>query len=117
MWIFCNEVLTSPFGDQSDAVSGTRSYKYMPLPKGEYLIGETFLVNPPEFQKGAYKDQSGFAWFTRLHPAFSTPRTGLGIHPDGNLPGTEGCIGLKNFDTSSVYSSLKNSRGQKLLVC
>ena len=119
MGFFCNEILKSPFGDQWNAVSGTHSYKYMPLPKGEYLIGETFLVNPPEFQKGAYRDQNGFAWFTRLQPQFSTPRTGLAIHPDGNLPGTEGVHrfeGFRYFSCLFGTHELTRTKVARLLV-
>lgn len=33
-------------------------------------------------------------------------RYGLGIHPDGNVPGTEGCIGLLDSDTSDFRGML-----------
>lgn len=42
-------------------------------------------------------------WFIPLTPTFSTNRTGFGIHPDGNLPGTKGCIGLQNSDTKLFW--------------
>jgi len=51
----------------------------------------------------------GKGWSLDLNPAFVTDRTLLRIHPDGNVPGTEGCIGPScGADQQKVYDSLKD---------
>lgn len=59
-----------------------------PMPKGKYKIisvtdqtGEAFTLN-------------GVGWFALLEPQFSTNRTYLGIHPDGNVEGSLGCLAI-----------------------
>jgi len=47
-----------------------------------------------------YCDSTNNCWFQYIEPQFSTPRTDLGVHPDGNVTGTEGCIGLLDADTA-----------------
>jgi len=49
-------------------------------------------------------------WSLDLDPSFPTDRTLLRIHPDGNVPGTEGCIGVSctGSDQQKVYNSLHN---------
>ena len=50
----------------------------------------------------------GKGWSLDLNPAFDTDRTLLRIHPDGNVPGTEGCNGPScGADQQKVYDSLK----------
>ena len=49
-----------------------------------------------------------YDWFQVIDPQFSTDRTELGIHPDGNLSGTRGCIGLLESDTSAWYDAFKS---------
>ena len=71
-----------------------------PLPYGNYTIKS--LVQPGEIAKmgdqaDAYS-QFGFGWAAILTPLFSTDRTGLWIHCDGNIPGSLGCPVLKFAD-------------------
>ncbi len=68
------------------AISG--SSKLFSLQNGEYKTN-TFRERTTE---AMVKDGVGFS--INLNPTFSTNRSLLRIHPDGNLPGTEGCIGL-----------------------
>src|SRR5690606_3274183 len=44
------------------------------------------------YNKGMNRDGVGFSY--NLNPQFSTGRSLLRIHPDGNNEGTLGCIGL-----------------------
>ncbi len=37
---------------------------------------------------------NGVGFSIDLRPGFRTSRTAIQIHPDGNVPGTLGCIGL-----------------------
>jgi len=43
--------------------------------------------------------QYGVGFFAHLEPQFKTERFDLGIHPDGNIPGSLGCI---VFDANSA---------------
>lgn len=79
--------------DEYKAVSGP--YGLGPLPDGFY---EVLRRNVVAHGLGApYQDpESGLNFFIPLNPLFDTHRSGFGIHPDGNTPGTLGCIGLKS---------------------
>ena len=59
------------------------------LPEGVYM-GRN-LRNRKDNKAMTCPDGSG--WSLDLDPTFMTPRDLLRIHPDGNVPGTEGCIG------------------------
>ena len=54
---------------------------------------------------------NGSGWSLDLNPTFNTDRTLLRIHPDGNVPGTEGCIGPSCQNQQQVYDALKNYYG------
>lgn len=75
-----------------------------PTPYGNYMIKS--LVTPPEVQAmGTQADaysQFGFGWAAVLTPLFSTDRTGLWMHCDGNIQGSLGCevLKFKNRDTN-----------------
>ncbi|MDH5731361.1 MAG: hypothetical protein OEZ58_20435 [Gammaproteobacteria bacterium] len=114
MWLFDGKTLSSPLGQNWVAKSGP--YGKGKLPNGLYTIGSCFEVRPPNYQNGAYKGMDNFAWFCRLEPQFETDRTGLGIHPDGNKPGTKGCVGILNTETRGLFQQLMNNRGEKLKV-
>ena len=82
------------------AVSGSSTKDC--LPNGEYTTNNFRYRND---QAGFIKDGIGFS--VDLLPQFDTNRTLLRIHPDGNLPGTEGCIGLNgNRDALSSFVNL-----------
>ena len=73
--------------DSYDAISGSRSL--YPLQNGKYI---TDNLRERKDNLAMIKEQVGFS--IDLSPTFQTNRTLLRIHPDGGLPGTEGCIGL-----------------------
>lgn len=89
-------------------------------PRGAYLMEKpvALAVKPGEDEKSIapFRDPAGFAWFAHLTPLFQTDRTGLGIHPDGNVPGTEGCIGVVMPDTRPVYEVLCKLPGAVILL-
>lgn len=64
-----------------------------PLPSGKYLVKKAYFL-PSDFPNKEAYSKNGYSFFTPLVPQFNTDRTQLGIHPDGNVPGTLGCIGL-----------------------
>ena len=54
-------------------------------------------------KSGFVNPANGRGWFLPLTPRFSTSRHGFGIHPDGNLPGTKGCVGLQGADIKKSW--------------
>jgi len=112
-WTFTDGKIISPTGKTWPAKSGP--WGRGSAPKGEYTIGET--TGLPSIQETEpYTDKTGNSWFTPIEPTFQTNRTSLGVHPDGNVPGTEGCIGATEKDTSSLKEALKRARGKKIVV-
>jgi hypothetical protein len=86
------------------AASGPYGRKELPL--GLYHIKRADLLDkngqPP------YCDSLQQCWMQVIRPQFSTARTDLGIHPDGNKQGTLGCIGLFDADTSAWYEAFRS---------
>lgn len=81
---------------RSYAVSGP--YGNGELPEGLYHIKRSGLMDRSS-NEISYCDSLQNCWFQYIEPQFSTSRNELGIHPDGNLEGTLGCIGLLDSDT------------------
>lgn len=74
-------------------------------PKGALMAGTPGQGVPyePKYSKApySYTDKKNFSWFLWLG------KDNLGIHPDGNVPGTKGCIGIVDADTKSLFEKLK----------
>lgn len=80
-------------GESWPAVSGPHGNGR--LPEGKYTIEVDRRTGQSTSLGKGYRDrETGLEWFVPLTPHFSTGRTGLGIHPDGNVPGTLGCVGI-----------------------
>jgi hypothetical protein len=63
------------------------------LPTGEYMID--WFITPEDMATRKTKDAYtlfNFGWAFNMKPLFSTDRTELMLHPDGNVPGSLGCI-------------------------
>lgn len=86
----------------SDAVSGP--WGKGKAPPGVYIIHRALAITPGG-KNAAFTDPKGLAWFARLIPLFETERSGFGIHPDGNVPGTLGCVGVRG-DTGDLFDYL-----------
>lgn len=92
-----------PFTRSWKALSGP--YGRGALPNGMYhMTGEEMPWERNEQLAMTDSCEEPNTYKFRLHPQFETPRSGLLLHPDGNGPGTEGCIGatgctksLRNF--------------------
>ncbi len=91
-------------GLRSGAVSGP--YGKRELPHYLYHAPRSGLVDKLS-SNSAYCDSLNKCWFQYLDPQFSSDRTDLGIHPDGNKSGTLGCIGIVDADTSAWYNAFK----------
>ncbi|WP_342113467.1 hypothetical protein [Pseudoduganella sp. OTU4001] len=86
-------------GRSYNACSGSRSL--LPLPNGLYEVKNLrFNRDDAAMAREVLASENGGggmcfpAWSVDLEPLFSSRRTALRIHPDGNLPGTQGCIGI-----------------------
>lgn len=86
--------------------------RYSPTPVGMYTIPKGALMagkagyGVPHHSKYSlppysYRDDKGFSWFLWIGVG------DLGIHPDGNVPGTKGCIGITNNDTKALFDKFK----------
>ena len=113
-WRFDNNRLIAPDGLSWPARSGP--YGCGKLPAGKYIIKRPVVIKSEAAKFNSYRDKTGFAWWCRLTPCFKTERTGLGIHPDGNVPGTRGCIGITLDDTRPVFEALRNCEDKMLIV-
>ena len=84
------------------------------LPSGEYKINVcTSLEDVSE--NAPYKKEL-IPWFVPLEPMFKTERTGLGIHPDGNVPGSLGCIAITKGDMN-CFKAIKILLKKKGSLC
>jgi hypothetical protein len=106
--------------DEWQAVSGIEK-KYKPIaegqytaPKGALMAGQKGLGVPTHNQYNqqpfSYRDGKGLSWFLWLG------KGNLGIHPDGNVPGTKGCIGVTAEDTRPLFNKLKQMNIRPLTV-
>jgi len=73
-----------------DAVAG--GYGNGAPENGNYTIDYYRSRGKTGSESGYYKDGVSFTY--NLNPMFSTGRTDLRVHPDGNNEGTLGCVGL-----------------------
>lgn len=77
-----------------------------PLPNGIYAVNRPYKMKIEQGKTEAFH-RTEFPWVAKLDPLFETNRYGLYIHPDGNLPGTQGCIGILEDDIQ-CFSELCN---------
>ena len=74
-------------------------------PKGSLMSGQPGYGVPHDVKYSkppySYTDKKNFSWFFWLGTG------NLGIHPDGNVPGTKGCIGVVDNDTKPLFDKLK----------
>ena len=79
----------------------TGSTTLQPLPTGLYLC-DNFRVRGE-----AAMVVGGVGYSVDVTPLFPTTRTLLRIHPDGNRPGTRGCIGIVDGDQTGCRNALE----------
>ena len=79
-------------GEEYQSISGP--YGNGALPPGEYHTSTTLAPNAGHYFPSGFVGPDGFAFGIKLIPQFPTSRGGLWVHPDGNVIGTLGCIGV-----------------------
>jgi len=78
------------------------------IEKGEYDVVSCYQLDKVT-KNNPYK-RDAFPWMAGLKPLFETERNNLAIHPEGNIHGTLGCIGiLKNdlYAHADIHSLLR----------
>jgi len=80
-----------------------------PLPDGEYEVKTRNVVVGSHLASGFENTLTGNRWFIPIIPRFASTRDGFGIHPDGNVPGTKGCIGLQSSEAGSFWRRWLNT--------
>ncbi|CAM3881026.1 hypothetical protein MUGA111182_15000 [Mucilaginibacter galii] len=105
------------------ALSGVKSsngtYALDPLPNGKYKVNHGRERKKSEKHGGFFSEGIGFTF--DVIPLFTTlngkkmERTDLRIHPDGNVPGSAGCIALtaSNAVLTSFYKELSDYIAKK----
>ena len=71
------------------------------LPNGTYTVKKYNVV--ASATADSFKSPSGKGWFIPLKQPANIKRSGFGIHPDGNVEGTAGCIGLVGAEADSFW--------------
>ncbi len=125
---------------QSDWAATSGPHGNGELPRGWYSVGAqsqtlgSITNNPPSRESdykvdGVWQQGTMSAWNgTRangatqykfaLNPIHNTNvggRSGFKIHPDGGVPGTEGCVGITNYnDSVAVFNHLSGAGGTTL---
>lgn len=81
------------------------------LPAGLYDISRREITGYTNKVDLPYQDATGNGFFVPIYPKFETNRGKvggrLGIHPDGNKPGTLGCIGLTSANAKSFHDAIR----------
>jgi hypothetical protein len=71
-------------------------------------------------EQGKLEKQRLTGFFVPIKADFDTKRGDLGIHPDGNVYGTQGCIGLVGDDAANFWKKVlktkRSARPKKLEV-
>jgi len=104
---FKHGVLVYSYGDLYDLYEPEMSWAATsgPWGNGEAPSGMYQILSCYEWAEPhpSYTDGKGLCWFAKIEPCFETTRSGFGIHPDGGVEGTEGCIGLTDDDTRECF--------------
>ncbi len=100
-----------------DAVSGPHGKGKLPI--GTYRVSRREITPYSSTIGLGYKDATGKGFFIPIYPQFQTDRGKtdgrLGIHPDGNIPGTNGCIGIRS-NAKSFYDAIAASASDSNLT-
>ena len=85
--------------------------KYNINPHTWYMIDKPQRPVESEYHRMYIKDKPGFGWKQRLWPIpvprSHDPISHYLIHPDGNVPGTLGCLGLQGTNAPELYYFFK----------
>ena len=81
------------------------------LPDGLYRVDSRALRRKRSSETSfCDRAQPPNAWFQPITPLFSTRRSAFGIHPDGGVEGTRGCVGIVDSNTSAWLMTFEQLR-------
>lgn len=83
------------------------------VPPKSLMIGTDHVagaIHHEKYNQVCYKDENGLGWFLWLGEG------GLGIHPNTNITGTQGCIGIVASCTRDLFDLLRARSEQTLSV-
>jgi hypothetical protein len=80
------------------------------IQNGSYTIKKKNVVVANTLGAGMEDATTGEKWFIPIAADFQTTRRGFGIHPDGNVEGTQGCIGLVGDSASKFWKAWRDSK-------
>ncbi len=90
------------------------------LPAGLYEVSRREITDYTNKVSKPFRDKTNKGFFIPIYPKFQTNRGKnggrLGIHPDGNTPGTEGCIGLTDSTTKTFHSAIASTAASAKLT-
>lgn len=133
-WKFDGRFLVAPSGERWNARSGgllgnNPNVTYRSDGRSAALPGGTYRIVREQATGVSRKEMlipgRNWGWWVPLEPLFETERGTaargrFGVHPDGDLPGTDGCIGIYGENPNAydrLYEMLKdNSTGSHLIV-
>jgi hypothetical protein len=101
---------TARSGGESYAALENKLYK---VPPRSLMVGTEYApgaIHHEKYNQACYKDENGLGWFLWLGEG------GLGIHPNINLTGTQGCIGIVGACTRELFDLLRDRSDQTLNV-
>lgn len=113
------QTLSWPSKKQSwSAVSGP--FGAGALPPGLYKVARREVTSYTSKVDAPYRDKTGKGFFVPIYPKFNTNRgkSGgrLGIHPDGNVPGTLGCIGISAQKAKTFHDAIASTAPSVKLI-
>jgi hypothetical protein len=94
-------------------VSGPWGKGYLPL--GNYSLDKCYFMKD-DGTVDAFKREDK-PWVAKLTPLFETDRTGLLIHPDGNVPGSLGCAAITDRDMTAQSEIEELLKKHERLIC
>lgn len=106
------------FGKTYKATSGANGNKV--IKEGTYKMPSKGLMHGNKgkklgvpyhknYDKAPFADKKQFKWFAFI-------KGDLGIHPDGGAPGTNGCIGIKETDTKTLFEEFKKRYNEEIIL-
>jgi hypothetical protein len=97
-------------GGESCAALESKTYSVPPLALMVGTEQAPGAIRHPKYDRACFKDKNGLGWFLWLGEG------GLGIHPNGNDTGTQGCIGIVNPCTRDLFDLLRERSDRTLSV-
>jgi hypothetical protein len=104
------KIWTVRCGGEGYATLQNKIYSVPPL---SLMVGTEHVsgaIYHEKYNQDCYKDENGLGWFLWLG------EDDLGIHPNTNIAGTKGCIGIVGSCTRDLFDLLRERSNQTVSV-